>query len=271
MRKMLDTSLKVTAPGPGGIPTLNNLRFLADPAFYVLDRLAPLSKGPVIAVTRGNGSLLMALGEPATKQVMTDTATFFRANDGALKLPDGHQWSQMFDTVLTANGQDHRRRRNLLAPVFHSDVMRHYQAVFTETFKQSKLASPDVGAFDMVQEFRIIARTNMLICLLGLEPKTPNLELARRVSDLLDTMFNPTILMFRHYSSRTPYGRWVRNVEDTHQRLCALIERRRSEDPGRDALSMLCHAVNDKGYCLTPSEIAGELHGGLLKTQFKEI
>ncbi len=261
MSKMVDTSLYVNAPGPEGIPILNNLRFLADPAFYVLDRLAPLSTGPVLAVTRGNGSLVLARGEGATKQVLTDAATFYRANDGTLRLPDGYPWSQMFDAVFTANGQDHRRRRKLLAPVFHSNVMHHYQAVFSKTFKQSKLASCDADAFNMVEEFRTIARTNMLICLLGLEPDEPNLKLAGRVADLLDKMFSPSVLMFRHYSSWTPYGRWVRRVADTYQRLCAIIECRRSEDLGWDALSILCHTVDDQGFHLTNSEIAGELHG----------
>lgn len=240
---------------------LNNLRFLANPAFYVLERLAPLSMGPVIPVTAGNGSLIMARGEEATKQVLTDNSTFHRANDGTLKLPDGYPWSQMFDTVLTANGQDHRRRRKLLAPVFHSNVMDHYQAVFTGTFKQSKLAVRDVDAFDMVQEFRIVARTNMLICLMGLEPSGPNLELARKVTDLLDTMFDPTVLMFRRYNSWTPYGRWIRSVADTYHRLSALIERRRAEEPRQDALSILCHTADEEGRSLTTPEIAGELHG----------
>jgi len=203
----------------------------------------------------------MARGEEATKQVLTDNSTFYRANDGTLKLPDGYPWSQMFDTVLTANGQDHRRRRKLLAPVFHSNVMDHYQAVFTGTFKQSKLAMRDVDAFDMVQEFRIIARTNMLVCLMGLEPSGPNLELARKVTDLLDTMFDPTVLMFRRYNSWTPYGRWIRSVADTYQRLSALIKLRRAEEPRQDALSILCHTADEEGCSLTTPEIAGELHG----------
>ena len=261
MKKMLDTSLSVNVSGPEGVPVLNNLRFLANPGFYVLDRLAPLAAGPVTAVTRGNGSLLMVRGEAAVKQVLTDNATFYRVNDGMLALPSGHPWSQMLDGVLTANGQDHRRRRKLLAPAFHSNAMQYYGTVFAETFRQSKLAFQGTEAFDMVQEFQIIARTNMLICLLGLEPNKPNLDLTRRIADLLDAMFNPAVLMYRHHGFWTPYGRWIRHVADMHKTLCALIERSRSKEPGQDALSILCHTVDDQGNCLTTSEIAGELHG----------
>lgn len=261
MAKMLDTSLRVNIVGPRGVPMVNNLRFLANPAFYVLHRLAPLAVGPAVPVTSGNGSLVMVHGEAAAKQVYTDNRTFYRANDGMLKLSDGHPWSGMFDAVLTANGQEHRRRRKLLAPVFHSSAMPHYESVFAQTFKRSRFAAQDAGTFDIVGEFRLIARTNMLICLLGLEPEDHNLELTRRVTDLMDAMFDPTVLMFRRSYWWTPYRQWIRRVEDAYWRLDALIERRRAEVPQGDALSILCHTTDEAGDALTTPEIAGELHG----------
>lgn len=261
MVKMLDTSLEIGIAGPRGIPTVNNLRFLADSASYVLGRLAPMATGSVVPVTSGNGSLVMAHGEAAVKQVFTDNDTFHRANDGMVELPGGHPWSGMFDVVLMANGLEHRRRRKLLAPVFHSSVMPHYEAMFVRTFERSRFAARDPGTFDIADEFRSIARTNMLVSLLGLPPDGSNLELARRVSDLLNAMFDPTVLMFRRSWWWTPYSRWIRRVEETYRLLAALIEARRADPPQDNALSILCHSTDETGRPLPTPEIAGELHG----------
>ncbi len=81
MAKVFDTSLRLDAPGPGGPPMLNNLRFLLHPAWYTLDRLAPLSPGPVLAATGGNGSLVLVRGEEAVRRYFTDNDAFHRLSD----------------------------------------------------------------------------------------------------------------------------------------------------------------------------------------------
>jgi cytochrome P450 len=53
----------------------------------------------------------------------------------------------------------------------------------------------------------------------------------------------------------------VSRVVELYERFAALIERRRAEEPARDALSILCHTVDEDGDFLTTPEIAGELHG----------
>ncbi|MGH3947880.1 MAG: cytochrome P450 [Pseudonocardiaceae bacterium] len=261
MARMLDTSLRLDISGPKGVPILNNLWFRLNPTSYVLDRLAPFSMQSVLPITDRNGSLAIVHGAEASKQFFTDNATFFRANDGALELPSGYPWSRMFDAVITANGQEHRRRRRLLAPIFHSSVMDHYQAVFADTFYKSKFANHNDQVFDMVEEFRTLARTNMLVCLMGVDSDASNLELAARVTELVDMMLRPTVAMFRRNHWCTPYGRWIRRVADAYERLRLLIERRRTEEPRRDALSILCHTKDEEGDFLTTQEIAGELNG----------
>ncbi|MGR4880936.1 cytochrome P450 [Streptomyces sp. LARHCF249] len=258
---MLDTSLRADIAGPSGNRLVNYVRFLRNPARYLLGRVAPLASEGLTPVSGRDGALMVARGQEAVRTFFTDGEAFQRADGGIFSLPGGQSWSGMFDTVLTATGQDHRRRRKLIAPAFHGNLMEVYRSVFEDTFEGSRFADAGAGPFDLVAEYRHIARMNMLVCLLGLEPTPRNLRLAGDITDLLNSMFRPSVIMFRSYRTWTPYGRWAGRVESAHLRLAALIEQRRQEPPKWDALSVLCHAVDEEGGRLTTAEIAGELHG----------
>jgi hypothetical protein len=78
------------------VPVLNNLRFLATSYRYVMQRMAPFHHQPVVPVTTGNGSVVVAFGDAAVRQVFTDNTTFHRAGDGVFSLPPDQAWSKMF-------------------------------------------------------------------------------------------------------------------------------------------------------------------------------
>ncbi|GIH25201.1 putative cytochrome P450 [Acrocarpospora phusangensis] len=261
MAKMFDTALRMDAAGPGGIPTINNLRFLRHPAWYALDRIAPGFPGPVVPLTRGNGSIVLLRGEEAVRRYFTGNDVFHRMEDGIFALPEGRAWSRMFDAVITFNGERHRRARKLLMPVVHKSAMDHYAAVFADTFKRTRFAAADGEPFDMAAEFLDITRANMLTCLLGLEPDEENVALAHAVHRLLQDSVNPMVFLYQKERGWTPYGKWTRQVADVYERLAGIIERKRAEEPRRDALSILCHTTDEHGDSLSTPEIAGELHG----------
>jgi cytochrome P450 len=125
--KMFDTSLRMAAPGPRGRPLVNNLRFLATAHRYAMTTLAPFHDQPIAPITVDNASIVVALGEAAVKQVVTDNATFHRASAGVFNLPAGQPWSKMFEGIITYNEDEHRRRRRLLMPVVHRSAMDHYR------------------------------------------------------------------------------------------------------------------------------------------------
>ncbi|GAA0397629.1 putative cytochrome P450 [Acrocarpospora corrugata] len=261
MAKMFDTALRIDAAGPAGNPIINNLRFLRHPAWYALDRIAPEFPGPVVPLTGRNGSVVLLRGEEAVRQYFTDNDTFHRLSDGVFTLPEGRPWSLMFDAVITFNGERHRRSRKLLMPIVHKSAMEHYAVVFAGTFKRTRFAAGGDEPFDMAAEFLDITRANMLTCLLGLEPDEENVALAYAVSRLLQSTLNPMVFMYQKERDWTPYGRWTRQVAAVYERLAEIIERRRAEEPRRDALSILCHTTDENGDSLTTPEIAGELHG----------
>lgn len=261
MAKMFDTALRINAPGPRGVPMLNNIRFLSHSVWYILDRLAPLSDGPVLATTGGNGSLLLLRGEEGVRTFFTDNDSFHRGNEGVFRVPEGRPWSKLFESILTVNGEQHRRTRKLLMPITHKSAMDHYRDRFVETFKNSRFAQTDGEPFDMAAEFLRISKINLLTCLFGLEPTASNLALAGRVATLYESTFNPAVFLLPIDRPWTPYGRWTRLMAAIYRDFTELIERKRAAEPAPDALSILCHTTDEDGDFLTTAEIAGQLLG----------
>lgn len=259
---MFDMSLRMDAPGPSGIPLVNNVRFLATAARYAMDTIAPFGSQPVVPVTANNASIVVAVGDDALRQVFTDNATFHRAGEGVFNLPPGQPWSGMFDAVITFNGDAHKRRRRLLMPIVHKTALEHYQTVFAETFARSAFATTGVvERFDMTAELTRISKTNMLRCLLGLADEPRHHALADDILRVTDGVNKPQIMFAQWNRGFTPYGRWVRRVATAYYRIAELIESRRAEEPKPNALSILCHTTDEDGEHLTTEEIAGELHG----------
>jgi cytochrome P450 len=259
--KMFDTSLRMRADGPAGVPLVNNVRFLATAHDYAMRAMAPFHDQPVVPVTRGNGSMVVAMGPDAVRQVFTDNATFHRAGEGILDLPAGHPWSKMFQAVITANGDEHRRRRRLLMPVVHKTAMDHYREIFHETYERSRFArTADETPFDLVDELLRMSKTNLLRGMLGVTDSPANHRLADDILALTQAVFRPQVLLLRWNTPYTPYGRWVGRVASAYQRLAVLIEERRSQPSRPDALSIVCNSTDSNGDELSTEEIAGELH-----------
>jgi cytochrome P450 len=258
--RMFDMKLRMRADGPGGVPLANNLTFMMTSAHYATTRMAPFHDQPVVPVTKNNGSLVVILGESAVRQVFNDNEVFHRAGEGVFNLPPQQPFSKMFEAVITANGDEHRRRRKLLMPVVQKAAMDHYREIFVETFHRSRFAGHD-GPFDMWHEFMNVSKANMLRGMLGLPDTEVNRELADLILTLTDAVIRPDIILFKYNAGWTPYGRWVRRVQSAYEQLAALIEERRKGPQRLDALSIVCNTTDENGDFLTTTEIAGELHG----------
>ncbi|WP_433201651.1 cytochrome P450 [Dactylosporangium sp. CS-047395] len=258
--RLFDMSLRVDAPGPGGLAVANNLRFMARSPRYLLGRLERFSGRSVVPVTGGNGSIVVLRGPAASRLLFTDNETFQRP-PGILTVPPGRPWSGMFDAVITANGAEHTRRRRLVMPAVHRTAVERYTEVFARTFAESRFAGGQTAPFDAKAEFLRISKANLLRCLLGLEPTPALTAQADVIVRLGGEALSPGVLALRRDIPFTPYSRWLRRVAWAYERLATLIERRRTEPPAPDALSILCHTRDESGDHLTTGEIVGELHG----------
>jgi cytochrome P450 len=258
---MFDTRLRIDAEGPAGIPTVNNYRFLMTGAAYTMEKMAPFHGQPVVPVTNRNGSVVVALGGPAVRQVSNDNDVFHRAGDDIFVMPPGHTWSRIFVSVLTANNDEHRRRRGLLMPVVQKTALEYYRDVFTRTYAESRFATRPHGDFDAAAEFLRISKANMLRCLLGLDVTDEHLRLATEIVHLVDGVILPHIAALPVNLSWTPYGRWLRRIARAYDTLAELIEQRRREPDRPDALSIVCNTSDEHGDYLSTEEVVGELAG----------
>jgi cytochrome P450 len=254
-----DTSLRLDAPGPKGVPIVNNLLLMREPARFLRGRVGPFADQPVVPATAGNGSVVVVRGREAVRQVFTDNAAFHRA-DGLFDLPAGRPWSHMFEAVITANGADHTRRRRLLMPAVHRTALEHYRSVFADTFERSRFAALDTEPFELTKECLRISKANLMRCLLGLDDADGLNAFADRIVTLGIQASDPRVLLFKRDLPWSPYGRWLRRVAGAYEQLAHLIDERRATGPRPDALSILCHATDEDGDRLTTEEIAGELH-----------
>jgi cytochrome P450 len=261
--RMFDTSLTMKADGPNGVALVNNFRFLIGMHRYAMATMEPFHGQPIVPVTTGNASVVVALGEESVRQVVTDNDTFHRAGEGLFVLPGGRPYSKMFEGVITANGAEHRRIRKVLMPVVQKDAMEHYRQIFADTYAHSRFAhSGDDTPFDAVAELLAISKTNMLRGMLGIPDNAANRRLADDILTLAGSITRPEVAMFKVNQPWTPYGRWVGRVAAAYERLAALIEERRLGGSGRlDALSIVCDSTDENGDYLSTAEIAGELHG----------
>lgn len=75
-------------------------------------------------------------------------------------LPPARPFSKMFEAVLTANDDEHRRRR-LLMPVVQKSAMDHYRDIFVETFQSSRFCASAGTRFDIWHELMEISKANM--------------------------------------------------------------------------------------------------------------
>jgi len=257
--ELFDTALRIDAPGPSGVPIVNNLKLIRDSARFLLGKVGPFEQ-PVVPATAGNGSVVVVRGREAVKQVFTDTVAFQRP-DGFFDVPPGRPWSGMFDAVITANGAEHTRRRKLLMPAVHRTAMTHYQAVFADTFERSRFGVLNGVPFDLKRECLRISKVNLMRCLLGIDDDDGLSAFADQIVTLAAGAADPRVLLFKRDLRWSPYGRWLRRVAAAYDRLADLIARRRATDPRPDALSILCHTVDEDGDHLSTEEIAGELHG----------
>jgi cytochrome P450 len=227
--ELFDTALRIDAPGPSGVPIVNNLKLIRDSARFLLGKVGPFEQ-PVVPATAGNGSVVVVRGREAVKQVFTDTATFQRA-DGLFDVPPGRPWSGMFDAVITANGAEHTRRRKLLMPAVHRTALTHYQAVFADTFERSRFAALDGEAFDLKRECLRISKANLMRCLLGLDDADGLSAFADQIVTLGADAADPRVLLFKRDLPWSPYGRWLRRVAGAYERLADLIAQRRAGEP----------------------------------------
>ncbi|MGV3486385.1 MAG: cytochrome P450 [Planctomycetaceae bacterium] len=166
-------------------------------------------------------------------------------------------------SMLVLEGEPHRRERRLMMPMFHGDRMKAYgesiQQIALEQF-ECHLARPRMNTLELMTDISLetIVRT-----IFGGDDRSLVMELmdaSRRVvasSSPLLFFSRKTHVSFYGWS---PWDRWLAAKNNLFLLLDKIIvQRRSSEPPQNDILSLLCEATYEDGQAITQEHIYSEL------------
>lgn len=169
-------------------------------------------------------------------------------------------------SVITANGERHRRQRRLLMPSFHGDAVIRYRDQIVQASRR-ELDRWSTG--ETIQVAVAAQRITLDVILAGIfgvdgEPKpgSAEAELRRQVIKTLDYSVHPLakVAEIANLRSTEPVGlqKWI--LAKLDQSIYNLIrERRKATVDGEDILSVLLAVTDEDGVSLTDKEIRDEL------------
>jgi cytochrome P450 len=166
-------------------------------------------------------------------------------------------------SVFALEGDDHRRRRRLLAPPFHGKSMKHYEAIIEEETLREIAAWPEGQPFATLPSTKAITLNAILRAVFGAEGA--ELDGLRRIIPpwvTLGSRLATLPLPSRTYGRYSPWGRlaeWRRRYEVI---LDKLIEDERA-DPNfnqrTDVLSLMLRSTYEDGSTMSRNDIGDEL------------
>ncbi len=214
----------------------------------------------------GDPCLLKALNGPVVVTGREDLIRVIHGQDPSIYAPFA---STTIDplmgsgSMLTLEGEPHRRERRLIMPMFHGDRMKAYgesmQQCALERFESCR-AQSQILTLNMMTDIslEIIVRTIFG----GSDP-----ELVKQLTHASQKLVkSASPLLFFSAKSHlsllglSPWDRWNRSKHELQRHLDQVIDtRQRSSDTGEDILSLLISATYEDGLPITREHIYSEL------------
>jgi cytochrome P450 len=250
----MDTSIRLPS-GPRGslLPTLQLIR---DPQTALEGW-----------VTRfGDPFLLNALNGPVVVTGREDLIRVIHGQDPNIYAPFATATINPLmgnGSMLTLDGESHRRERRLIMPMFHGDRMKAYgesmQQCAIERFETYR-SRGEILTLNLMTDIslEIIVRTIFG----GSDPAI--VEHLIQTSQKMVASASPLLFFSRksHLSflGLSPWDRWNKTKNELQRYLDQVIEKRLScGDMGEDILSLLCSATYEDGQPITRQHIYSEL------------
>jgi cytochrome P450 family 138 len=166
-------------------------------------------------------------------------------------------------SVFALDGDDHRRRRRLLAPPFHGKSMKNYEAIIEEETLRETAKWPEGRPVATLPSMMHITLNAILRAIFGAEGT--ELDELRRIIPPWVTLGSRLAAMpkpQRNYGRYSPWGRlaeWRRQYDATIDRLIA-IERADPNFADRtDVLALMLRSTYDDGSAMSRKDIGDEL------------
>ncbi|MBL9022449.1 MAG: cytochrome P450 [Myxococcales bacterium] len=166
-------------------------------------------------------------------------------------------------SVLMVDGAAHMRKRKLLMPPFHGERMLAYGDLMMELADDAIDALPEDGSFSLHERMNGIALDVIIRSIFGVERGPREREMKKSITELLEVMTWPPLLipfMRTDLGPLSPWGRALRLLKKADDGLYEEIRARRVNNAGRqDILSLLVDARDEEGKPMEDTELRDEL------------
>lgn len=202
-----------------------------------------------------NSRTVFVFGAEANRALLTQLDIFETRKPRG---PETEEFASTSDNILFANGQDHRRRRKLLMPVFSRGNLQAYHTYMAEYARQMLDSWSEGKTIELDHEMSLVSMNIASKCLYGLDPVEQNVDLAGRMRRMIRTMFSPAALVPLNFPG-TPYHRLRRDLREIRSGLQSEVRRmEKSGQRGDDVLSIMIERHMEETGRVDVEEIVGE-------------
>jgi cytochrome P450 len=246
--------------GPKAPPLLGPLggvlRFFADPVRAMIE--LHRDHGEIATVVDGNAAIVCVFGAAHNQAVITQPAAFQHLSEVPIRVRPGTALARLNNTVVLKNGDAHRTRRRLLMPAFSKTAVEGYAREMVAVADQMIGRWPLGQTVDVAPLLRDTTAAIVLRCLFGLSSFDGLDSLGQMEIEILATFGAPMAMLLPFDVPGTPYARALSLAERIEKRIRGLIDERRENPEGKDALSRLIHARDEEGAALSDEDLLGE-------------
>jgi cytochrome P450 len=250
----------VAIRGPRQIPLIGPmgslLRFFRDPVRCM--RQIHERYGAIAAVSDHDASLVCAFGPECNYQVLSNPDLFHTAAELPIHVPEGTSLMRLSTFLVGMNGNEHRRLRRTMQPLFHKTHLQNYHEAIV-TAAEGELGRWQEGkTIDVSEAMAELALCVSFRCLFGLDVSGDARVLADLGKRYTEGATSPALILLPYQFPGAPYRAYMRICDDLEARLQGMIRERRAQPEGRrDALSLLIASHDEDGATLPDSRIVG--------------
>lgn len=242
------------------------IQWILDPVEYLRDAY---KQQPDIFTANvsglGNGSLVFVSHPQAIQQILTNDRQQFFANgelNSILTPVVG------LSSLLSLDGEKHKRERKLLMPSFHGERMQIYADLITEITENifSQLKQGEVFiARELMQEISLQVIMKIVFGLSEGDRFDKMKDLIKAILDRFNSPINISFLFYnklqKDFGAWSPWGSFIRTRKALDELIYNEINLRRQENnhDKTDILSTLLTAVDEEGKGLSDQELRDEL------------
>jgi len=242
------------------------LQWLADPVKY-MEKAAQQYPDLFTAEVVGFGDTQLFVNHPqAIQEILTNDRNKFLAIGEANRIlqPLIGEYS-----MLMVEGDRHKRRRQLIMPIFHGERMRAYGQIICNIAEKILSQLSINSSFLALTVMEEISAQVILETVFGLSKGERCQKLKHLIptftSEIFRSPLNSSLLFFsflqKDLGAWSPWGKFLRQRQQIDQLLYAEItERRQQPNPDQiDILSLLMSARDEAGNLMTDQELRDDL------------